>query len=77
MATIRRRNNYGCDVRVRCPLSINSASLSIDPIVGLYEANRLVVPTRTSLWEKIDYLTTKVLIWQPGGVGFFMDERYQ
>ena len=40
----------------------------------LYEAIGLVFPTHTSLWEKIDYLTSKMLIWQPSGVGFCMDE---
>ena len=45
---------------MRCPLSLNSEALSKDPLVWLYEANRLVVPAPTTLWEKIHYFTTRV-----------------
>ena len=64
MATKWSCNLYGLEVQVRCLVSLNSASLSIDPLVWLYEAIILVVPAHISLWEKIDHLTTtKMLIW--------------
>ena len=62
---------------VRCPFSLNNASLSIDPLVWLYDVDRLVVPAHTSLWEKLTILLPKMLIWQPSGVAVFMDERYE
>ena len=43
-------------------LSLNNASYIFSSLVWLYDANRLVVPSHTFLWEKNGYLPTKVLI---------------
>ena len=43
-------------------LSLNNASYIFSSLVWPYVANRLVVPSHTFLWEKIGYVSTKVLI---------------
>ena len=43
-------------------LSLNNASYIFSSLVWLYDANRLVVPSHTFLWEKIGYVPAKVLI---------------
>ena len=48
--------------RVTCFLSLNNASYIFSSLVWLYDANRLVFPSQTFLWEKIGYVPTKVLI---------------
>ena len=48
--------------RVTCFLSLNNASYIFSSLVWLYDANRLVVPSHTFLWEKIGYVLTTVLI---------------
>ena len=53
---------YSWHERVTCFLSLNNASDIFRLLVWLYDANRLVVPSLTFLWEKIGYLPTKVLI---------------
>ena len=53
---------YSWNERVTCFLSLNNASYIFSSLVWLYDANRLVVPTHTVLWEKTGYVPTKVLI---------------
>ena len=53
---------YSWNERVTCFLSLNIASHIFSKLVWLYDANRLVVPSHTFLWEKIGYFPTKVLI---------------
>ena len=53
---------YSWNERKTWFLSLNNASPIISSLVWLYQANRLVVPSHTFLWEKIGYVTTKVLI---------------
>ena len=48
--------------RVTCFVSLNNASYIFSSLVWLCEANRLVVPSLTFLWEKIGYVPTTVLI---------------
>ena len=58
--------------RVTCFLTQNNASYIFSSLVWLYDANRLVVPSHTFLWEKIGYLPSKVLIYQTGGVAILL-----
>ena len=53
---------YSWIEQVTCFLLQNNASSIISSLVWLYDANRLVVPSHTFLWENIGYLPTKVLI---------------
>ena len=53
---------YSWNERVPCFLSLNNASYIFSSLVWLYDANRLVGPSHTFLWEKIGYLPTKVLL---------------
>ena len=53
---------YSWNERVTCFLSLNNASYIFSSLVWLYDANRLVVPSHTFLWEKNGYLPSKVLI---------------
>ena len=48
--------------RVTSFVSLNNASYIFSSLVWLYDANRLVVPSHTFLWEKIGYVPTTVLI---------------
>ena len=59
---------YSWIKRVTCFLSLNNASYIFSSLVWLNNANRLVVPSHTFLWENIGYLPTKVLIKQTSGV---------
>ena len=59
---------YSWNERVTCYLSLNNASYIFSILVWLYDANRLVVPSHTFLWEKIVYVPTMVLIKQTSGV---------
>ena len=59
---------YSWNERVTCFLSLNNASYIFSSLVWLYDANRLVVPFHTFLWEKIGYVPTNVLIQQTSGV---------
>ena len=47
--------------RVTCFVSLNNASYIFSSLVWLCDANRLVVPSHTFLWEKIGYVPTTVL----------------
>ena len=58
--------------RVTCFLSLSIASYIFSILVWLYDANRLVVPSHTFLWEKIGYVPTKVLIKQTSGVALLL-----
>ena len=58
---------YSWSDRVTCFLSLNNASYLFSILVWLYDANRLVVPSHTFLWEKIGYVPTKVLNYQTSG----------
>ena len=42
---------YSWNERVICFLSLNNASYIFSSLVWLYDANRLVVPSHTFLWE--------------------------
>ena len=53
---------YSWNERVTCFVSLNNASYIFSSLVWLYDANRLVVPSDTILWEKIGYVPTTVLI---------------
>ena len=53
---------YSWNERVTCFLSLNNAFYIFSSLVWLYDANRLVVPSHTFLWEKIGYVPTMVLI---------------
>ena len=53
---------YSWNELVTCFLSLNNASCLFSILVWLYDANRLVVPSHTFLWEKTSYVPTKVLI---------------
>ena len=55
---------YSWNERVTCFLSLNNASYIFSSLVWLYDANTLVVPSHSFLWEKIGYVPTKVLISQ-------------
>ena len=59
---------YTWNERGTCFLSLNNASYLFTSLVWLYEANRLVVPSHTFLWEKIGYVPTTELIKQTSGV---------
>ena len=59
---------YSWNERVTCFLSLKHASNIFRLLVWLYDANRLVVPSHTFLWEKIGYIPTKVLLKQTSGV---------
>ena len=59
---------YSWNERVTCFIFLNNASYIFSILVWLYDANRLVVPSHTFLWEKIGYVRTKVLIYQASGV---------
>ena len=52
---------YSWIERVTCFLSLNNASYIFSSLVWLNDANELVVPSHTFLWEKIGYLPTKVI----------------
>ena len=58
---------YSWNERVTCFLSLTNASYLFSISVWLYDANRLVVPSHTFLWEKIGYVPTTVLIQQTIG----------
>ena len=49
---------YSWNERVICFLSLNNASYIFSSLVWLYDANRLVVPSHTFLWENNGYLPT-------------------
>ena len=53
---------YSWNELVTCFLSLINASYIFSSLVRLYDANRLVAPSHTFLWEKIGYVPTKVLI---------------
>ena len=53
---------YSWNERVTCFPTQNNAFYIFSILVWLYDANRLVVPSHTFLWEKIGYVPTKVLI---------------
>ena len=53
---------YSWNEQVTCFLSLSNASYLFSTLVWLYDANRLVVPSHTFLWEKIGYAPTTVLI---------------
>ena len=53
---------YSWNELVTCFLSLNNASYLFSILVCPYDANRLVVPSHTFLWEKIGYVPTTVLI---------------
>ena len=53
---------YSFNERVTCFLSLSNASYIFSTLVWLYDANRLVVPSHTFLWDKIGYVPTTVLI---------------
>ena len=59
---------YSWNERVTCFLTQNNASYIFSSLVCAYDANRLVVPSHTFLWQKIGYVPTKVLIKQTSGV---------
>ena len=59
---------YSFNEQVTCFLSLNSASYLFSILVWLCDANRLVVPSLTFLWEKIGYVPSTVLIQQTSGV---------
>ena len=59
---------YSWNELVTCFLSLNNASCLFSILVWLYDANRLVVPSHTFLWEKTSYVPTKVLIKKTSGV---------
>ena len=59
---------FSWNERVTCFLTQNNASYVFSSLVWLNDANRLVVPSHTFLWEKIGYVPTEVLIKQTGGV---------
>ena len=63
---------YSWNERVTCFLSLNNASYIFSSLVWLYDANRLVVPSHTFLWEKIGYVPTKLLIKQTCGVAILL-----
>ena len=63
---------YSWNERVTSFLSLNNASYIFSSLVWLYDANILVVPSHTFLWEKIGYLPTKVLIYQTSGVAILL-----
>ena len=51
---------YSWNERVTCFLSLNNASYIFSSLVWLYDANRLVVPSQTFLWEKTGYVPSTV-----------------
>ena len=53
---------YSWNERVTCFLSLINAYYLFSIPVWLYDANRLVVPSQTFLWEKIGNVPTTVLI---------------
>ena len=53
---------YAWNERVTCFCSLYNACYIFSSLVWLFDANRLVVPSYTFLWEKIGYVPTKVLI---------------
>ena len=59
---------YSWNELVTCFLSLNIASYLFSILVCPYDANRLVVPSHTFLWEKIGCVPTTVLILQTSGV---------
>ena len=59
---------YSWNERVTRFLTQNIASYIFRSLVWLYDANRLVVPSDTFLWEKFGYVPTTVLIYQTSGV---------
>ena len=63
---------YSWNERVTCFLSLNNASYLFSSLDWLYDANRLVVPSHTFVWEKIGYLPTKVLIKPTSGVAILL-----
>ena len=63
---------YSWNERVTRFLSLNNASCIFSILIWLYDANRLVVPSHTLLWEKIGYVPTKVLMKQTSGVAILL-----
>ena len=63
---------YSWNERVTCFLSLYNASYIFSSLVWLYDANRLVVPSHTFLWEKIGYVPPTVLIKQTSGVAILL-----
>ena len=59
---------YSWNERVTCFLTQNNASYIFSSLVWLYNANRLVVPSHTFLWENNGYVPTTVFILQTSGV---------
>ena len=59
---------YSWNERLTCFLSLNNASYVFSSLVWLYDANRLVVPSDTFLWEIIIYVPSTVFIQQTSGV---------
>ena len=59
---------YSWNKRVTCFLSLYNASYLFKISVWLCDANRLVVPSHTFVWEKIGYVPSTVLIQQTSGV---------
>ena len=59
---------YSWNERVTCFLSLSNAAYIFSSLVWLCDANRLVVPSHTFLWEKIGYVPTTVLFKQTSGV---------
>ena len=47
---------YSWNEPVTCFLTQNNASYIFSSLVWLYDANRLVVPSHTLLWDKIGYV---------------------
>ena len=66
---------YSWNERVTGFLSLNNASYIFSSLVWLYDANRLVVPSHTFLWENIGYVPTNVLIYKLVVLQFVFMER--
>ena len=63
---------YSWNERETCFLTQNNASYIFSSLVWLYDANRIVLPSHTSLWEKIGYVPTKDLMKQISGVAILL-----
>ena len=59
---------YSWNEQVTCVFTLKHASYIFRLLVWLYDANRLVVPSHTFLWEKIGYVPTTVLFKQTSTV---------
>ena len=62
---------YSWNERVTCFLYLINAYYLFSILVWLYDANRLVFPSHTLLWETIGYVPTTVLILQTSGVAIY------